>query len=151
MAYEDPSAYDHSMHYLPPRPQYQLEHHLYTPSLPFLTNPPITKHPLHSFFIPDDLRHMIQARHDATYLGSVPSGTGLPAEVGPYHSLLPLDHRMGISKTYGYQAPVYRAVSSVDGGIYCLRRVEGRSPFLSILSFIQFRDMLDAGMAKLIG
>ena len=58
---------------------------------------------------------------------------------------------MGISKTYGYQAPVYRAVSSVDGGIYCLRRVEGRSPFLSILSFIQFRDMLDAGMAKLIG
>ena len=74
---------------------------------------------------------MIQARHDATHLGSVPSGTGLPTEVGPYHSLMPLDHRMGISKTYGYQAPVYRAVSSVDGGIYCLRRVEGgcSSPF----------------------
>jgi hypothetical protein len=71
---------------------------------------------------------MIQARQDATYLGNgVP---GLPHEVGPYHSLLPLDHRVGISKIYGYPTPLYRAVSSIDGGVYCLRRIEGESPAL---------------------
>jgi hypothetical protein len=133
MGYEDPSSFlgqshphghghGHSgQHYLP---RQELTHHLYTPSLPFLSNPPMAKHPLHSFFMPDDLRHMIQARHDATYLGNVPV-QGLPTEVGPYHSLMPLDHRMGVSKSYGYQAPVYRAISSIDGGVYCLRRIEG--------------------------
>lgn len=52
---------------------------------------------------------------------------GLPHEVGPYHSLMPLDRRMGVSKIYGYPTPLYRAVSSIDGGVYCLRRVEGES------------------------
>jgi hypothetical protein len=69
---------------------------------------------------------MIQARQDATHLGNVPV-QGLPHEVGPYHSLMPLDRRMGISKIYGYPTPLYRAVSSIDGGVYCLRRVEGES------------------------
>jgi PAB-dependent poly(A)-specific ribonuclease subunit 3 len=89
----------------------------------------MSKHPLHSFFIPDDLRHMIQSRQDATYLGNTPV-PGIPHEVGPYHSLLPLDHRMGISKIYGYPTPLYRAVSSIDGSVYCLRRVEGKSSIL---------------------
>jgi PAB-dependent poly(A)-specific ribonuclease subunit 3 len=69
---------------------------------------------------------MIQARQDATHLGNVPV-PGLPHEVGPYHSLMPLDRRMGVSKIYGYPTPLYRAVSSIDGGVYCLRRVEGES------------------------
>lgn len=126
MSYEDPSFHTHHSYNPQPPPPPQVTHHLYTPSLPFLSNPPMSKHPLHSFFIPDDLRHMIQARQDATYLGNgVP---GLPHEIGPYHSLLPLDHRVGISKIYGYPTPLYRAVSSIDGGVYCLRRVEGESP-----------------------
>jgi hypothetical protein len=130
MGYPDPSflaqshPHPHGNQHYQPRPE--LTHHLYTPSLPFLANPPMAKHPLHSFFMPDDLRHMIQARHDATYMGNVPI-QGLPTEVGPYHSLMPLDRRMGVSKSYGYQAPVYRAISSIDGGVYCLRRIEGGS------------------------
>lgn len=124
MSYEDPSFHSHYQHH--PNPQNELTHHLYTPSLPFISNPPMQKHPLHSFFIPDDLRHMIQARQDATHLGNVPV-QGLPHEVGPYHSLMPLDRRMGVSKIYGYPTPLYRAVSSIDGGVYCLRRVEGES------------------------
>jgi len=128
MPYEDPSfhSHTHSHSFHPQQPQIELNHHLYTPSLPFISNPPMQKHPLHSFFIPDDLRHMIQARQDATHLGNVPV-PGLPHEVGPYHSLMPLDRRMGVSKIYGYPTPLYRAISSIDGGVYCLRRVEGQS------------------------
>jgi len=74
---------------------------------------------------------MIQARQDATHLGNVPV-PGVPHEVGPYHSLMPLDRRMGISKIYGYPTPLYRAVSSIDGGVYCLRRVEGESAGLNV-------------------
>ena len=126
MPYEDTSYHSHAHSFHPQQPQIELTHHLYTPSLPFISNPPMQKHPLHSFFIPDDLRHMIQARQDATHLGNVPV-PGLPHEVGPYHSLMPLDRRMGVSKIYGYPTPLYRAVSSIDGGVYCLRRVEGES------------------------
>jgi len=129
MSYEDPSFHSHYQHH--PNPQNELTHHLYTPSLPFISNPPMQKHPLHSFFIPDDLRHMIQARQDATHLGNVPV-QGLPHEVGPYHSLMPLDRRMGVSKIYGYPTPLYRAVSSIDGGVYCLRRVEGECSLMPL-------------------
>jgi PAB-dependent poly(A)-specific ribonuclease subunit 3 len=54
---------------------------------------------------------------------------------------------MGISKTYGYQAPVYRAISSVDGGVYCLRRVEGESSSTPYLSAARTVDGLDGGSA----
>jgi PAB-dependent poly(A)-specific ribonuclease subunit 3 len=95
--------------------------------LPAVTN--LTEHPLHSFFIPDDLRRFLAARQEATYAPTpfVPTNV-LPAEVGVYHSLVCLGSANSIpSRVYGHPAPTYRAVSSVDGGVVCLRRIEGMS------------------------
>lgn len=68
---------------------------------------------------------MINFRQEATYAG--PSGpTGLPSEVGVYHSLVHLGNPASMpSRVWGHPAPVYRATSSVDGNVYCLRRLEG--------------------------
>lgn len=90
-----------------------------------MTNPPISAHPLHSFFIPDDLRRTLTARHEATY--ATPSApTGLPAELGVYHNLVPLGQPAGQgSRVWGHPAPIYKATSTVDGNVYALRRIEG--------------------------
>lgn len=119
------SQMDGSMYMHPPPMRQPLDYHLYTSPLPHIANPPLTSHPLHSFFIPDDLRLSIQSRHEAIYTS--PSGpTGLPAELGVYHSLVSLGAPQSLpSRVYGHPAPVYRAVSSVDGNVYALRRIEG--------------------------
>jgi PAB-dependent poly(A)-specific ribonuclease subunit 3 len=105
----------------------QLDYHLYTSPLPAVANPPLDKYHLQSFFIPDDLRRFINARQESTYAQTpyVPN-VPLPAEVGVYHSLACLGTASSIpSRVYGHPAPTYRAVSSVDGAVYCLRRIEG--------------------------
>ncbi|KAK8847561.1 hypothetical protein IAR55_005420 [Kwoniella newhampshirensis] len=105
-----------------------LDYHLYTSPLSHVSNPPPSHHPLHSFFIPDDLRRTIQSRQEAIYTGTQSgSAAGLPAELGVYHSLIPIGPAQGTtpSKVYGHPAPVYKAMSSVDGNVYCLRRIEG--------------------------
>lgn len=103
----------------------QLDYHLYTAPLPHVANPPISSHPLHSFFIPDDLRRTLTSRHEATYI-SPQMPTGLPAEVGVYHSLLPLGQPpVGMGRVYGHPCHVYRATSTVDGNVYAMRRIEG--------------------------
>ncbi|WWC68117.1 uncharacterized protein I206_102038 [Kwoniella pini CBS 10737] len=113
-----------------------LDQHLYVSPLPHLSNPPVNHHPLHSFFIPDDLRRTLQARNEAIYQGTQSgSSNGLPNELGIYHSLkliqsLNQPHpqnqsQNAPSKVYVHPAPVYKAVSSVDGNVYCLRRIEG--------------------------
>ncbi|WWC86744.1 uncharacterized protein L201_001622 [Kwoniella dendrophila CBS 6074] len=129
------SALDGSMYMHQPirRP---LDQHLYVSPLPHISNPPISHHPLHSFFISDDLRRTLQSKHDLTYLGTQSGSTpGLPTELGIYHSLriidnlnhiqLPPNNQNPPSKVYIHPAPVYKAVSSVDGNVYCLRRIEG--------------------------
>jgi hypothetical protein len=109
----------------------QLDYHLYTAPLPHITNPSLSSHPLHSFFIPDDLRRTLTSRHEATY--ATPSGpTGLPNELGVYHNLVPLGAPPGQgpgqgSRVWGHPAPIYKATSSVDGNVYALRRIEGES------------------------
>ncbi|WVF69621.1 hypothetical protein IAT40_004399 [Kwoniella sp. CBS 6097] len=128
------SAMDGSM-FMPGQPMRQpLDHHLYVSPLPHVSNPPLNHHPLHSFFIPDDVRRTIQAKHDATYTGTSGSSPGLPAELGVYHSLRLLSSgpqppgpggSSTPSKVFLHPAPVYKAVSSVDGNVYCLRRIEG--------------------------
>jgi hypothetical protein len=104
--------------------RFQLDYHLYTAPLPHVSSNLQTSNPLHSFFIPDDLRRTFQARHEATYLPVGPS-PGIPSELGVYHSLVQLEGPGGPSRVYGHPAPVYRAVSTVDGNVYCLRRIEG--------------------------
>ncbi|ORY21333.1 kinase-like domain-containing protein [Naematelia encephala] len=105
--------------------RHTLDYHLYTSPLPHVSNPPISTAPLHSFFIPDDLRRVLQARQDA--IQALPSGpTGLPAELGVYHTLVPLGHPVSApSRVWGHPSPVYRATSGVDGNVYALRRIEG--------------------------
>ncbi|GFZ47901.1 PAB1P-dependent poly(A)-nuclease [Saitozyma sp. JCM 24511] len=100
-----------------------LDYHLYTAPLPHVSSNLQTSNPLHSFFIPDDIRRTFQARHEATYLPVGPS-PGIPSELGVYHSLVQLEGPGGPSRVYGHPAPVYRAVSTVDGNVYCLRRIE---------------------------
>ncbi|KAK1921730.1 poly(A)-specific ribonuclease [Papiliotrema laurentii] len=106
-----------------------LDYHLYTAPLPHITNPSLSSHPLHSFFIPDDLRRTLTSRHEATY--ATPSApTGLPNELGVYHNLVPLGAPPGQgpgqgSRVWGHPAPIYKATSSVDGNVYALRRIEG--------------------------
>ncbi|WVR04775.1 hypothetical protein IAU60_001787 [Kwoniella sp. DSM 27419] len=129
------SGMDSSM-FLPPHAQpmrQPLDQHLYVSPLPHVANPPLNHHPLHSFFIPDDLRRAFQAKLAATYTGTSGSASGLPAELGIYHSLRPLGQSTppapgasgAASKVYIHPAPVYKALSSVDGNMYCLRRIEG--------------------------
>lgn len=113
------------LHHIPdPDQPFQLDYHLYTAPLPHVSSNLQTSNPLHSFFIPDDIRRTFQARHEATYLPVGPS-PGIPSELGVYHSLVQLEGPGGPSRVYGHPAPVYRAVSTVDGNVYCLRRIEG--------------------------
>ncbi|KAL7419181.1 PAB-dependent poly(A)-specific ribonuclease subunit 3 [Cryptotrichosporon argae] len=134
MVYEDTSmSYEHSQGadglYLPQQPfRKPLDHHLYVSPLPHVANPPLTHQPMHAFFIPDDLRRALTARHEAAYFHPGPQ-PGVPQEVHVYHSLVRLEQpasaAAGVSKVYHWPAPVYRGTSSVDGNVYCLRRIEG--------------------------
>jgi len=57
----------------------------------------------------------------------------LPEELHVYHSLYPLDQRQEKSmKTFGYPSWVYKSVCSVDGRVYCLRRIEGKYDYFFI-------------------
>ncbi|RSH92338.1 PAB-dependent poly(A)-specific ribonuclease subunit 3 [Saitozyma podzolica] len=124
MAMDQSMGMDSNM-FMPQQPMRQpLDYHLYTAPLPHVSSNLQTSNPLHSFFIPDDLRRTFQARHEATYLPVGPS-PGIPSELGVYHSLVQLEGPGGPSRVYGHPAPVYRAVSTVDGNVYCLRRIEG--------------------------
>jgi PAB-dependent poly(A)-specific ribonuclease subunit 3 len=108
-------------------PDNQLDYHLYTSPLPHVSNGPTAQSGLHSFFISDDMRRMLQARQEAIY-GGTASTAGLPHELLVYHSLYPLGISQDpVSKVYGLPTHVYRALNSVDGKTYCLRRIEGEA------------------------
>lgn len=51
----------------------------------------------------------------------------IPQEVHVYHSLYPLEsfENQPLSKMFGYSTFVYKAISSIDGLPYVLRRIEG--------------------------
>ncbi|KAJ1336583.1 hypothetical protein BSLG_007367 [Batrachochytrium salamandrivorans] len=56
---------------------------------------------------------------------SVPDGPNLPITVDSYHTLFPLEDSSTPSKIFGYPTSVYKAIRSVDGKPYILRRIEG--------------------------
>lgn len=76
------------------------------------------------FFVPDDLREELQRKSEAT-LQTFANST-LPHTVEHFHSLVALDTNStkGLA-TFGYPSWIYKAVSSKDGHVYALRRVEG--------------------------
>jgi hypothetical protein len=56
-----------------------------------------------------------------------------------YHSLVPLENLAGTGererrKFGNWNSSVYRAINSVDGGTYCLRRIESAFSFLLLRS-----------------
>ena len=99
----------------------QLNYHLYTQSRPEALQG--------RFFLPDNLREELQKRSEATWM-SAPSGLSLPEELQGYHSLAPLESIASERRKFlTWSSTVYKAVNSVDGCTYVLRRIE--SPYKS--------------------
>lgn len=93
-----------------------LNYHLYSQPLPS---------DLQSrYFISDPIREYLQKRSEAIHTGPAP-GLPLPDEISGYHSLMPIEIINTDSRKFGnWNSVVYRAQSTKDGLIYCLRRIE---------------------------
>lgn len=96
---------------------------------------------VHDLFISDGLREELQRKAEAS-LQILPSKSAtksyeiemlkgladstLPPQIDHFHSLVPLDTtNQKNAATFGYPSWVYKAMSSKDGKLYALRRVEG--------------------------
>jgi PAB-dependent poly(A)-specific ribonuclease subunit 3 len=92
----------------------------------------------HDFFMPEKMREDLQRKADAS-LQLMPSmyilvqkitrltipDSQLPS-LDTYHSLVALDTNHHKSTTaFGYPSWLYKATSSKNGYLYCLRRLEG--------------------------
>lgn len=76
------------------------------------------------FFIPDDLREDLQRKSEAS-LQTFANST-LPRQLEHFHSLVALDTNNSRGQsTFGYPSWIYKAMSSRDGCLYALRRIEG--------------------------
>ena len=75
------------------------------------------------FFMPEKLREELVKKAEATL--QVMPNSQLP-QLDNYHSLVPLDttHRKN-PNIFGYSTWVYKATSSKNGRVFCLRRLEG--------------------------
>ncbi|KAJ7248887.1 hypothetical protein B0H12DRAFT_1123204 [Mycena haematopus] len=101
-----------------------LNYHLYTSAIPSVFISSTTD----SHFIPpsSDLRSLLQGRSEDLHMAP-PQGLNLPEEMQGYHSLIPLENTGGSTerrKFGNWNSTVYRAINSLDGGTYCLRRIE---------------------------
>ncbi|KAJ3098041.1 PAB-dependent poly(A)-specific ribonuclease subunit 3, partial [Physocladia obscura] len=129
-------------------PLQPLQYHLYAPPLPYVSNMAPHQKGVHFFFMDDKLRETLQRQSEATYqildpnclchfhsarvnriyfpsLCAAPEAQMLPSEIHGYHSLFPLDPKPEkLSKVFGFSTSVYKAVSSIDGKPYVLRRIE---------------------------
>lgn len=100
-----------------------LQHHLYAAWGPHRENLQPNQRAAQDFFIPEDLRQQLQKKTEATMRSF--SGIQLP-DVEQFHSLVSLDMPTARSENLlGYPSWLYKAVSSLDGNVYCLRRLEG--------------------------
>ncbi|CAB4385205.1 unnamed protein product [Rhizophagus irregularis] len=103
-----------------------LQYHLYTSPLPHVSNLHPHQKTIHAFFMLDHLREELQRKNESTLKTVNAKDFNLPEELHVYHSLYPLDQRQEKSiKIFGYPSWVYKSVCSVDGRVYCLRRIEG--------------------------
>ncbi|KAF7373486.1 PAN2-PAN3 deadenylation complex subunit PAN3 [Mycena sanguinolenta] len=128
--YPDPSydAYDHTTEHSyfatqAPFMRQPLNYHLYTSAIPSAFVSSSTS----SHFIPpsSELRSLLQGRSEDLHMAP-PHGLNLPEEMQGYHSLIPLENISSTErrKFGNWNSTVYRAVNSLDGGTYCLRRIE---------------------------
>ncbi|KAH6569689.1 hypothetical protein BASA62_004697 [Batrachochytrium salamandrivorans] len=116
------------MHQQTNTPYLPLQYHLYNSALPKVSNLPSNIKSSHYFFIDDNLRENLLKRNEAVQKvldPSVPDGPNLPITVDSYHTLFPLEDSSTPSKIFGYPTSVYKAIRSVDGKPYILRRIEG--------------------------
>ncbi|KAH0547844.1 PAB-dependent poly(A)-specific ribonuclease subunit 3 [Glutinoglossum americanum] len=101
-----------------------LQYHLYAPLGPHRENLLAYQRTAHDFFFSDALREELQRKSEASL--QVLPNSSLPAHIDHFHSLVPLDTTNQKNATiFGYPSWVYKAVSSKDGHIYALRRLEG--------------------------
>ncbi|KAM0524878.1 hypothetical protein ACHAPE_000983 [Trichoderma viride] len=104
-------------------PSQPLQYHLYAPIGPYREDVMPYNRLTHDFFISDTMREDMQKQSAASW--QVMPNSQLP-ELDNYHSLVALDttHRKNAG-IFGYPSWVYKATSSKDGNLYCLRRLEG--------------------------
>lgn len=104
-------------------PSQPLQYHLYAPVGPYREDVMPYNRLTHDFFISETLREDMQKQSEATL--QVMPGSQLP-HLDNYHSLVALDttHRKNAG-IFGYPSWVYKATSSKNGKILCLRRLEG--------------------------
>lgn len=101
-----------------------LQYHLYAPLGPHRENLLSYQRTVHDMFIPDALREELQRKAEASL--QVLPNSSLPSQVDDFHSLVPLDTTNQKNATiFGYPSWVYKAVSTKDGKVYALRRLEG--------------------------
>lgn len=86
---------------------------------------------LQSFFMSETLRQEL-VRRNALILARVeewdPRHKEIPQSVGRYHSLLPMEDnflRPQASKVFLFPTVLHKAISSIDGVAYTLRKIEG--------------------------
>ncbi|CAG8536238.1 2113_t:CDS:10 [Paraglomus brasilianum] len=103
-----------------------LQYHLYTSPLPHISNLHPHQKTIHAFFMSDNLREDLQRKNEATLQTVNAQDYNLPEEIHVYHSLYPLESLSeSLGKVFGYPTSVYKSVCTVDGRVYCLRRIEG--------------------------
>ncbi|KAL7947841.1 hypothetical protein V8C42DRAFT_315844 [Trichoderma barbatum] len=104
-------------------PLQPLQHHLYAPIGPYREDLMPYHRLTHEFFLPEKTREEMQKKSEAAL--QVMPNSQLP-QLDSYHSLVALDttHRKN-ANIFGYPSWVYKATSSKNGNLYCLRRLEG--------------------------
>ncbi|OZJ02266.1 hypothetical protein BZG36_04701 [Bifiguratus adelaidae] len=108
------------------QPREQLQYHLYTNPLPHVSNLQAHQRSIHNFSIADNLRETLQKKNEATIATVQVPDLNLPSELHVYHTLSPLeDVHTKNPQVFGYPTSLYKAVCTVDGRTYALRRVEG--------------------------
>ncbi|KAJ7468473.1 hypothetical protein FB451DRAFT_1091934 [Mycena latifolia] len=102
-----------------------LNYHLYSSPIP----PSFAASATDTHFVPPsaDLRALLQERSENLHM-TPPAGLNLPEEIHGYHTLIPLENIGGPTeqrrKFGNWHSTVYRAVNSLDGATYALRRIE---------------------------
>ncbi|KAG0651465.1 Poly(A)-nuclease deadenylation complex subunit 3 [Hyphodiscus hymeniophilus] len=104
-------------------PAQPLQYHLYAPIGPHREDLLAYQRLTHDFFMPEKLREDLQKKAEATL--QVMPNSQLPT-LDNYHTLVALDTSHHKSATvFGFPGWVYKATSSKNGKMYCLRRLEG--------------------------